>query len=267
MENDKRQPLAMRLAFALAALGFLFPVAEADAQPDPSNFSINHFNIYLNGQSHPPLLEEVTLTDQFATRVHILGSIARYGVPVDKNGEGIPDPLAHLTFWQFEDNNPQVFRTVVVRNQFGDYTLNVFSSRYLLAPSLKNNSQPIPLPDTHDHYKCYDVFGDAIPVDVQLQDQFEIGSGVSLSPTLLCNPAEKVLNSGETYPVNKPDEHLVCYTYEQVITPPRQVIAEDQFGLWPLTLVDRRGLCVPSLKDDFVQINEGTWGELKSIYR
>ena len=262
-----RKATHLHLAFgsivAATLMTLLAPFAAA--QPDPGTFTINHFNVYLN-QNPISTGEAVILIDQFGESDHILGPLEKYGVPVDKNFEGFADPRAHLTWWRLSDNVVEPFRTVVVQNQFGDYTLGVFNSEYLLAPALKNAPSQ-PLPDTHDHYKCYRVEGDEIPFGAQLFDQFSQENLGILTPLYLCNPAEKLLVDGTGFPITKPTEHLVCYLLAQSDPANIVVVAEDQFGVWSLALTERELLCVPSLKDQVVQTNEGSWGEIKSIYR
>ena len=69
------------------------------------------------------------------------------------------------------------------------------------------------------------------------------------------------------FPFSKPDEHLVCYVRSGAVVSDIPATAVDQFGMWNLNLYSARLLCVPSFKDEVVQTEEGTWGEIKSFYR
>ena len=268
MRMDTLRQGSLFLALPLLAVFALLPATEVAAQPDPSTLTINHFSVYLIGDAAPPIGVPLTLVDQFETSDHLLGGLEFFAVPVNKNAEGIPDPFTHLNWWKLTTGIEDPIRRVVVQNQFGDYTLDVFNAEYLLAPSLKNNSGGDPIPDTHDHYKCYEVVGDDVVFGAQIQDQFGFGSEDLFRPAYLCNPAEKILADGTSFPVTKPEEHLVCYWVNPTPTSqPPLVITQDQFGIWPVEVTQRVMLCVPSLKDQVVQTLDGTWGEIKSIYR
>ena len=137
MRKATKSSIATGLGLLALAFAILLPAANAEAQPDPGAFTINHFNIYQNFNETASGYY-VALRDQFGEREHTLGRIEWYGVPVDKNFEGVPDPFAHLTWWRLTDNIEEPQRRVVVSNQFGDQTLDVLNSQYLLSPSSKN---------------------------------------------------------------------------------------------------------------------------------
>ena len=263
----------MRLAMKLLSLPLfvmVFAVVSAPgvgAQPG-GTFTINHFNIYAD-LIRPTLGTTVTLRDQFGEDNHLVQNLEWFGVPVDKNGEGIIDTRAHLTWWRISPGDNFGPRRVVVQNQFGDQTLDVGVPSYLLNPALKNSTGQEPLPDdTHDHYKCYDAIPDQqLSLSVSLLDQYGLDLDVVLFAQFLCNPAEKETADGVVHPINKPQEHLVCYRIESFDPSPVPALATDQFGVWQMELQARYMLCVPSLKDEVVQTNEGTWGEIKSTYR
>ena len=223
----------------------------------------------------PDVLGPVRLRDQFGESNHLLFGLDFFAIPVDKNQEGISDPRAHLSWWRLGTGTEFQPRRVVVQNQFGDYTLDVFEPQYLLNPALKNSGgatigleQIDPLPDdTHDHYKCYRVEGESVGAPVVLAEQYGVFTDTALDPLYLCNPTEKTDPAGNVFPIKKPEEHLVCYQM-QLPTPIRvNVSIADQFGSWFAGIEERKMLCVPSLKDEVVQTLDETWGGLKSIYR
>ena len=270
MHLAKERPSLRLVTLVLVAGALLFTTPAVSADPAPGGpFTINHFNVWRDGLIEPVAIP-VFLRDQFGDAHHDAVELEWFAVPVDKNQEGVVDPRAHLTWWRITDDGTFASRRVVVMNQFGDFTLDVFSPEYLLNPALKN-AQPgtiEPLPDdTHDHYKCYRVEGDAVGAPVALGEQFGFFSDVVLEPLYLCNPAEKTDPAGNVFPIQKPEEHLVCYRTELPDPLTVFISATDQFGYFELPLVSREMVCVPSFKDEVVQTNEGTWGQLKSTYR
>lgn len=102
-----------------------------------------HFKCYKTrqvGAQFDP--RHVLLTDQFATeRVNVVGPEA-FCNPVDKNGEGISDPTAHLTCYKIRDVRGDEFpkferRRVEANDQFGARTLLLRETRSLCVPSSK----------------------------------------------------------------------------------------------------------------------------------
>ena len=65
----------------------------------------------------------------------------------------------------------------------------------------------------------------------------------------------------------KPKDHLVCYDIELLPGSSPPINFEDQFTNSNTLLLDVNLLCVPSLKEEVVQVEENTWGKIKSIYR
>ena len=79
----------------------------------------------------------VNLQDQFGLEPLVLvGHPKLFCNPVDKNGEGIKDPTAHLTCYKIVAG-PEPARDVVVANQFGEQTLEVKHPQLLCVPSEK----------------------------------------------------------------------------------------------------------------------------------
>jgi hypothetical protein len=58
---------------------------------------------------------------------------------------------------------------------------------------------------------CYEANGPRVGVRATLADQFSGPDAVRVTtPTLLCNPAEKV-REGQVFPIEDEDLHLACY--------------------------------------------------------
>lgn len=105
----------------------------------PATSILEHFNCYeateANGASHFPD-RTTTLDDQFGRRAVRLSGPRLFCTPVDKNGEGIGDPTAHLTCYDVDDD-PTGPRTVVAENQFGLQVLVTAEGKVLCVPTTR----------------------------------------------------------------------------------------------------------------------------------
>lgn len=250
----------------IVAFALVLSVAPASAQDERPIFTIDHYMTY----QVPPITLAVTLvlSDQFGESQHSALVLERFSIPANKNDEGIIDPRGHLSWWRLLDGTKSPFRRVIVRNQFGEFELGVKDAAYLLAPALKNPTADEPPIDGKDHYKCYDVEGSALDRNFTLNDQFQQGSGVVHIPLYLCNPVKKThLEDGTTFHVVKPTEHLVCYELSYPSTGGLGLTFRDQFLLAQISLDVVDILCVPSEKDEVVQVEDSSWGKMKSLYR
>lgn len=255
---------AMFVFFALIAA-----VTLQSAQANGAvGFSIDHYQIYkMNFPIPAPI--GVTLKDQFGSEFVNVVHATRFGVPVDKNGEGILRPDLHNVWWEIQSDNHHPIRHVVVSNQFGDASLEVSVPVYLINPALKNMGVPgDPNFVTENHYKCYVVLGPPALKTVTIGDQYGTDSAFVADPVFLCNPATKTDPDGTEYPPPHPEDHLVCY---QILTGqgnPIPVGFTDQFiDQASNELILRDLLCVPSFKEEVVQVEPGSWGKIKSYYR
>jgi hypothetical protein len=62
-----------------------------------------------------------------------------------------------------------------------------------------------------NHYWCYEANGPRVGVRATLEDQFSGPDNVRITtPTLLCNPAEKV-HGDERFRIEDRNLHLACY--------------------------------------------------------
>lgn len=182
----------------------------------------------------------VQIADQFGSQVTDLGSPIRFLVPVDKNDEGLTDPISHLTCYQITDGvaGPPVIST----NQFGVQPLTLGDPDSLCVPTEKLISPG--LVDI-DHYKCYQAAGAQIDIGVGLIDQFQARTTLVLEPKLFCTPADK---NGEG--IDDPITHLTCYSTNPIGLAPglipiaNQFVAADQLELLGADL-----LCAPSTKN------------------
>ena len=229
------QDVAGSIAFYAAALAVVLAPAVVEAQPVPT-FSIDHYVVYRNN-ALSTVFAPVTLRDQFGQSTHVIGNNDAFAVPTDKNGEGVFDPRLHYMWWRITSPSPDPVREVVIENQFGAFPITVRDAAFLLTPTFKNPQPAEQPPDaTNDHYKCYLTEGDNVNITVLLGNQYGLTTDIAVRPDLLCNPVEKELSDGTIFPINKPNEHLVCYVLANQTPISAQPIAIDQFGLWGLAL-------------------------------
>jgi hypothetical protein len=247
--------IVVLLLFSFALLAGLSWV-EGNAQIVPEN----HYLVY-DVQQMNFFVGSMDLVDQFGTFTVDSLMMEKFATPVDKNGSGFYDQTCHLTWWTLFD--PQSIWWTTINNQFGEQLWQVKDGRYLLLPALKNMPGP---PPTANHYKCYDAIGPSVQIPVTLVDQFGTYSMVATEVVLFCNPVEKTLVTGQTYPIIEQFAHLACYKLEPVIPVTRTAIAYDQFGDWDLSIEKPCWLCLPTHKIDTVPNEPTTWGKIKALY-
>jgi len=213
----------------------------------------DHYKCYRTTQVGSPRFAQraVTLEDQFGTTNTTVERPRRFCNPVDKGGEGIDDPTAHLMCYDVREQRFER-QAVVVENQFGKQTLTIIRPYDLCVPAEKDG---VPSELNINHFKCYKVSQGSPKFaerEVDLSDQFETRATRVRRPRLLCNPVDK---EGEGVP--DPENHLVCYMIKDASGQPKfqgiQVDVADQFGKQDLSTL--RGdcrkasyLCVPSTK-------------------
>ena len=252
----------------LAALAILLLLIPALALAQDATTKVEHFKVYnTHGPTAP--LPPVYLYDQFVGEFVQILFLDRFANPVNKNNEGLTDTTTHLSWWRID--HPEPSRHILVTNQFGqDQEWFLGDARWLLAPALKN-PQPGPVPpdppSTINHFKCYDAKGAPLFKPVDLEDQFGHRTAVVDTPVCFCNPVEKDLPDGIRYPILDPITHLACYRIDPMLFYGITVLIRDQFFFGPIYLEDDCLLCVPSLKQEVVPTDPGTWGHVKALYR
>lgn len=110
-----------------------------------SDLNVDHFQLYsVKEEPGAPNFEplEVDLEDQFESFLDVtVEKPAFLGTPTDKNGEGVFDPLSHLTCYKvaLAPGTPKLPPIVVeTDDQFGHLTLKVGSKpKTLCVPSSK----------------------------------------------------------------------------------------------------------------------------------
>jgi EGF domain-containing protein len=104
-----------------------------------SSLNINHFECYTaHTKAGTPAFQKrnVTLVDQYASVTAKVDVPAQLCNPVNKNGEGIPNPSNHLVCYNLKDVKPAfTARDAQTSNQFGSETLSVMKDGTLCVPS------------------------------------------------------------------------------------------------------------------------------------
>ncbi len=103
--------------------------------PDPLAAPIDHYKCYrVRGASQR--LTGVDLETQFGPVTVDVKRATHLCTPVDKNGEGIVDPMKHLVCYQVRAAAQSPLR-VSTKNQFEDDTFDIFGVRELCVPAYK----------------------------------------------------------------------------------------------------------------------------------
>jgi hypothetical protein len=228
----------------------------------PTDTVVNDFKCYkVKTAPRTPRFDRrfVTLSDQFrdftTATVFYPNELC---APVDKNGEGIDDPNAHLLCYKLFSRDRRAKIGVIDVDQFftpqGQELSVGIPGIQLCLPAIKNAVGDLNQLGLN-HFLCYRArVPGADPRDpntvavVDLTDQFESVAGVSvLDANLHCNPV--IIKDGQEV-LRDPNMHLKCYPIEQEAAHERrEVTTLDQWG--PLTL--RVGmptrLCEPASKE------------------
>ncbi len=169
----------------------------------------------------------------------------------------ITNPNAHLACFPLRAPTPQPTPVVMVTNQFGSATLVPSQPNLLCVPSWKSLTGPPgqtpPTPPGLNHFTCYPVTvksGAYHPPAVMLKDEFApapVTATVSPVPQELCLPTEKILPTGQAFPIINPSQHLLCFPVSPtpIISP---VWDENQFGTSLINIMSTKWLCPPSTK-------------------
>jgi hypothetical protein len=215
---------------------------------------LRHFQCYQTPRGAFPVINGVSVVDQFGPSTVRVIRPKRLCNPANKNGEDptAPDDINHLAGYVIKQTSPPPQRVgnIQVTNQFGTLVLEIAKAEYLLVPTAKSlTGPPGPLPSrVVDHFKCYKIHGAKQRVSgLTIVDQFgTIGLDI-LKPLRLCAPADK---NGEG--ILDPNTHLLCYKIRQTSVPffrgINPVFIDNQFQVTQTEVDHLRELCVPSTK-------------------
>jgi hypothetical protein len=105
---------------------------------------------------------------------------------------------------------------------------------------------------TIDHQLCYTATatGYKIPASVMLANQLNSAAfPIKIaSVAFRCNPVEKILPTGKVFPINFPNDHLLCWNITAGTQPAHVVQVANQFGTATLATGQPNILCLPSWK-------------------
>jgi hypothetical protein len=188
----------------------------------------------------------VRLSNQFQTRTAEIFKPDQFCNAVDKNGEGIIDPKAHLTCYKVRRTRSTVRPQVITTDQFGQLGLNVLKRRTRLCVPSEEVGQPSA--QNLDHFEMYRTKRTAGTPKfrrqhVDLKDQF-LDDNVQLKrPLRLGVPTDRDFGG-----IKDPSAHLTCYSLRGTSFEDREVEVLNQFGRFRLSLKRPTMLCVPSTK-------------------
>lgn len=249
---------------AIGAGGIIASTATAGTPQAAVPPPVDHQLCY-NASGQLPVPAGVLLINQFSPNgfIPIISSaITVHCNPVQKtlaNGQVFPitNPNAHLACFPMSAPSTVPTPTVMVTNQFGTATLVPGQPNLFCVPSWKSLTGPPgqspPTPPNLNHFTCYPVqvvSGGYKPPTVLLQDEFApspVPATVNPIPQELCLPTEKILPSGQVFPIINPSLHLLCFPVSQTPIIPR-VWDENQFGTSPVAITSTKWLCPPSTK-------------------
>jgi CSLREA domain-containing protein len=228
------------------------PVCDIGAyEAQPVTVGHDHFLGYAASNLNP---QTIGLEDQFGLStyrlVHTM-DLRLFFNPVDKNGEGIPQPDHHLAGYKIVNDPGLVgFVDVEIENQFGTQTMTVdlFKTTMVLVPTRKEGH---PAPTGLDHYKCYRVHPNVpatIDQPVTLDDQWIDPSSFKVATAFaLCAPVTKSIGD-VTVPPENPFLHYVQYRLMSNLQIIRTPYIDNQFDGGLIKARNPRWLLVPSTK-------------------
>jgi hypothetical protein len=166
---------------------------------------------------------------------------------VDKNGEGIDDPAAHLTCYNVAKPKSLVDPQVISSDSFGQHELRVLRRRTQLCVPSEEVGQPAPTLDLENFELYQTKRAPHTPrfdgQEVDLSDQFLDETVKLKKPSRLGVPTDKD-NGG----ISNPSTHLTCYSVPARTFKNREVEVLNQFGQFRLSVKRPKMLCVPSYK-------------------
>ena len=226
------------------------------ATPTPAAAVVDHFKCYKSAKAAgtTAFVEQVvTLADEVETKSTRVIKATEYCNAVDKDGQGIDDPNAHLQCYQIKDAPGQArFEPggVTVDNELGNgQQLTLKKVKRLCVPAGRDG---VPASVNLDAFKCYSAktpLGSPkfSTVDAQLTDAFEAKHDTVLSPESVCNSADV-----DGHSAISPAAALHCYKIKQASGQAAfervTVNAADAFGTDKVQAQKPELLCVPSTR-------------------
>ncbi len=189
------------------------------ATPTAAAAVVDHFKCYKSAKaagSTAFVEQTVTLADEVETKSTRVIKATEFCNAVDKDGQGIEDPNAHLQCYQIKDAPGQARfdpSGVTVDNELGDgQQLTLKQAKRLCVPAGRDGA---PASIGLDAFKCYSAKTPSgspkfAAVDAQLHDVFENKHDTVLSPESVCNSADV-----DGHGTISPAAALHCYKIKQ----------------------------------------------------
>jgi hypothetical protein len=161
----------------------------------------------------PPDPIPVTVTDLFTGDVVNVDVLRPFDLctPVNKDREGVPDPVSNLECYEIQGDDPPNIN-VTVSTQFGTYDLGLINAKTLCVPAVTARGGGTPDAEgALSHFICYLTSrGSAEDIDVLLEDGFETKqTTVKGEPFMVCNAAQTDRDPNGA--LADREDHLACY--------------------------------------------------------
>ena len=195
------------------------PTVSPTVTPTPAIAVLDHYKCYTakrTSGSAAFVERTVTLADEKETKVTRVLKTSEFCNAVDKDGQGIEDPNAHLQCYQIKDAPSQArfeSSTETVDNEFGDgQPLTTKKAKRLCVPAGRDG---VPPSINLDRFKCYSAKTPSgspkfSAVNAQLHDAFETKLANVLQPESICNTVD--VDDAESI---NPAAQLHCYKIRQ----------------------------------------------------
>ncbi len=241
------------------------PTVTPTATATPVAVVIDHYKCYAATKTSgsPAFIERlVTLADERETKITRVVKTTEYCNAVDKDGQGIADPTAHLQCYQIKDAPGQTrfaSSTETVDDEFGEgQPLTLKKAKRVCMPAGRDG---VPPSLNIDRFKCYSAKTPSgspkfAPVTSALQDAFETKLATVLQPESVCNAVD--VDDGGTI---SPAAQLHCYKIKQASGQAAfdkvTLDAANAFGTQNLLAKKASLLCVPSTRENPAVCGDG----------
>lgn len=247
------------------ATGTGTPTITPTATPTPVAGIIDHYKCYTakKRSGSPAFVERVvTLSDELETKVTKVVKTTEYCNAVDKDGQGIEDPNAHLQCYHIKDATGQARfaqSAVTVDDELGiGQPLTLKKAKRVCVPAGQNGTPPSV---NLDRFKCYSAKIPSgapkfTPVNTQLSDLFENKLTVVQSPESVCTTVDQ-----DGQGTINPAAQLHCYKVKQASGQTTfakvDLAAANGFGTESLQAQKPKLLCVPSTREQPAMCGDG----------
>ncbi|MCC6848868.1 MAG: hypothetical protein IT294_10240 [Deltaproteobacteria bacterium] len=227
------------------------------ATSTPAAAVVDHYKCYKAAKASGSTAfveRSVTLADGVETKSTRVIKTSEFCNAVDKDGQGIQDPNAHLQCYQIKDAPGQArfaSSTETIDNEFGSgQDLTLKKAKRLCVPA---GNAGAPAAPNLDRFKCYTAKTPSgapkfAAVSAHLQDVFEEKLATVLEPESVCNTTDV-----DGVPAISPAAQIHCYKIRQASGQgpfvKRLLQASNEFADETLQAQKATLLCVPSTRE------------------